>query len=241
MRVYYLTGAHFALSNLSLQRIKISRFEDLNDPFELLGIDVSNRGFRVAIRETKEEINNSKGLICFSKSWSNPLMWGHYAEKHTGICLGFDIPDKLLNPVVYAKRLLKLEIEPEKELYKLSKNVVNKLLRTKFYDWKYEAEMRLFVELDHDTEESGMYFYPFSEKLALRDVILGPRCELPIDGVRNIVANFNPQVRVVKSRIAFSQFEVRENIIASRTTRRVIRTSQIPTKANQLKSHSKDE
>ena len=33
MRVYYLTGAQFALSNLALRRIKIARFEDLNDLF----------------------------------------------------------------------------------------------------------------------------------------------------------------------------------------------------------------
>jgi hypothetical protein len=39
MRVFYLTGAQFALSNLALRRVKISRFEDLNDPFELLGIN----------------------------------------------------------------------------------------------------------------------------------------------------------------------------------------------------------
>ena len=42
MRVYYLTGAPFALSNLALRRIKIARFEDLNDPFELLGVDVGD-------------------------------------------------------------------------------------------------------------------------------------------------------------------------------------------------------
>jgi len=32
MRVYYLTGAQFAISKLALRRIKIARFKDLNDP-----------------------------------------------------------------------------------------------------------------------------------------------------------------------------------------------------------------
>lgn len=53
----------------------------------------------------------------------------------------------------------------------------------------------------------------------LREVILGPRCELPIEGVRNIVADFRPPVVVLKSRIAFTRFEVLENKSASRTTR----------------------
>jgi len=102
MRAYYLTGSQFAVSNLALRRIKIARFADLNDPFELLGVDIGNKEHRSAFRATKDQLNESKGLICFSKSWSSPLMWGHYAEKHTGICLGFDVPDKLFEPVIYA-------------------------------------------------------------------------------------------------------------------------------------------
>jgi hypothetical protein len=215
MRIYYLTGAQFALSNLALRRIKIARFEDLNDPFELLCVDVGDKEHRAAFRATKKQINESKGLICFSKSWSNPLMWGHYAEKHTGMCLGFDVPDKLLAPVIYAKRLLKMEANPKS---KSTKKIVDRLLRTKFFDWKYEDEMRLFVELDHDTVESGKYFYSFSGDLTLREIILGPRCELPIKGVRNIVTDFNPPVVVLKARIAFTRFEVLENKVASRTT-----------------------
>jgi hypothetical protein len=216
MRVYYLTGAQFALSNLALRRIKISRFEDLNDPFELLAVDRNDREHRAAFREKKEQINESKGLICFSKSWKNPLLWGHYAEKHTGICMGFDVPDDLLDSVIYAKGLLKIEVDPITQRPKLTKKVVRRLLTTKFFDWKYEDEMRLFVQLDHATEESGKYFYPFSPNLALRELILGPRCDLPIDGIRNIVARFEPSVIVLKSRIAFTRFGVVENKTASR-------------------------
>ena len=216
MRVYYLTGAQFALSNLALRRIKVSRFSDLNDPFELLAVDINNKEYRPAIRSTKEEINKSKGLVCFSRSWSNPLMWGHYGERHTGICLGFDVPDEMLADVIYAKKLLKLEIDKKTKKPMLTEEVMKKLLLTKFYDWQYENEVRLFVELDLDKIESGKYFYSFSNDLILREVILGPHCELPIEGVRNIVASFTPSVRVIKSRIAFTKFEVRENKVASK-------------------------
>ena len=95
--------------------------------------------------------------------------------------------------------------------------MMNKLLSTKFFDWKYEDEMRLFVQLDHDTVESGKYFYSFSENLILREIILGPKCELPIEGIRNIVADFIPPVMVLKSRIAFTEFKVRESKVVSRT------------------------
>jgi hypothetical protein len=36
-RLYYLTGPDHAVSNIVFSRIKLSRFADLNDPFELLG------------------------------------------------------------------------------------------------------------------------------------------------------------------------------------------------------------
>ena len=170
MRVYYLTGAQFALSNLALRRIKIARFEDLNDPFELRGVDVGDRKLRKAFHKTKERINENRGLICFSKSWRNPLIWGHYAEKHTGMCLGFDVSDNLLAPVNYAESPLKMEIDPETR--RPTKKFMQKLLRTKFFDWKYEDEMRLFVGLDRKTMESGKYFYPFSKDLRLREIIL---------------------------------------------------------------------
>ena len=216
MRVYYLTGAQLALSNVALRRIKISRFSDLNDPFELLAVDLSNREHRAAFRKTKEQLNENRGLLCFSKSWSNPLLWGHYAEKHMGICLGFDVPDRLLAPVIYAEHPMKIRIDPRTNQPKLTEQVMNRLLRTKFADWKYEDEVRLFVGLDQDTIESGCYFYSFSDDLVLREIILGPRCEIPIVGVRNLVANFEDRVRVLKSRIAFGSFRVVKNKVASR-------------------------
>jgi hypothetical protein len=97
----------------------------------------------------------------------------------------------------------------------LSEKLMKDLLRTKFHDWKYEDEMRLFVELDHETSESGLYFSDFSAQFQLREVILGPRCELPLASIRAIVKDSFPAVSVIKSRIAFSSFRVVKNRIAS--------------------------
>ena len=112
---------------------------------------------------------------------------------------------------------LKMDIDKKTKEPRPTEEMMNKLLSTKFFDWKYEDEMRLFVQLDHDTVESGKYFYSFSENLILREIILGPKCELPIEGIRNIVADFIPPVMVLKSRIAFTEFKVRESKVVSRT------------------------
>lgn len=216
MRAYYLTGASFALSNLAMRRVKIARFADLNDPFELLAVNLKDRNHRWSFRATKDQLNEDKGLICLSKAWDNPLLWGHYAEKHTGIALGFNVPDTLLAPVIYARKPLKIPIDKGTNLPRLSETLMNQLLRTKFADWKYEKEVRLFVQLDHSTRESGLYFYDFSKDFTLEEVVLGPKCELPISAVRELVNNVSPGAIVVKARIAFRSFRVTKNKIASR-------------------------
>jgi hypothetical protein len=61
-RVYYHTPAQFAISNVALQRIKVARFSDLNDPFELLGVDRSNVKNRHSLRKKTGKINKETGL-----------------------------------------------------------------------------------------------------------------------------------------------------------------------------------
>ncbi len=208
MRVYYLTSAPFALSNLSLRRLKISRFGDLNDPFELLAANLENPDYRKAFAAMKHKINESKGLICFSRTWTNPLLWGHYAGKHTGIALGFDIADSLLSEVLYTSRRVRIKVDERTKKPMLDEALVDRLLRTKFKDWKYEDEYRLFVQLDPATKESGLYFMDFSVDLRLMEVIFGPKCELPIDRIRSLLQDDLRDVEVLKARMAFRSFQV---------------------------------
>jgi hypothetical protein len=214
MRVYYLTGAQYGISNLALRRIKVSRFQDLNDPFELLGVNLGDKRIRKVFKDTKEELNQMTGLLCFSRSWKNPLLWGHYAEKHTGIALGFDVPDALLMPAIYAERLAEFSIDAKTG--RPPRSVIDALVRTKFKDWSYENEVRVFVELTQDRMESGLHFEHFSDNLQLREVILGPKCSLPIEGVRKVVADIGPDISVIQARIAFTRFEVLENKAATK-------------------------
>ena len=128
MLLYYLTGLHHGLGNIALRRVKISRFADLNDPFELLAVDLKDRRHRKAFQETKEALNGTKGLICLSKTWENPLLWGHYAEKHTGIALGFEVADELVAEVIYAKSPEVIPIDKNTDLPRLTKALVDRLL-----------------------------------------------------------------------------------------------------------------
>ena len=109
-----------------------------------------------------------------------------------------------------------IPIDPVTNKPNPDEELMDKLVRTKFSDWKYEQEWRVFVQLDHSSVEAGMYFYDFSDHLQLAEVILGPRCAIPITKVRSLVSDFKPGVEVRQSRIAFQSFRVVENKEASR-------------------------
>jgi hypothetical protein len=211
MQLFNLTTAEFAISNIALRRIKISRIADLNDPFELLPINMRDKTLRAAARQTRDQIAETRGVICFSRDWSNPVLWSHYADKHRGIALGFEVTDRFAIPVTYEKALSKIEIDQLMTAADPSEDLGRMLLATKFDDWRYEREFRVFVDLTQHKSEGGLYFCYFDQHLALTSIILGARCEIPISQVRELVSAYPSKVHVKRARIAFTKFAVTEN------------------------------
>ncbi|MBU6467649.1 MAG: DUF2971 domain-containing protein [Betaproteobacteria bacterium] len=211
MRVYHFTNTNYGISNLSLKRLKISRFNQLNDPFELLAADLLDPKDRKVLSEFKNNLNLTKGVICFSSSWGNPLLWGHYAEKHSGMALGFDVPDEFLFEVHYTTQRLKVKFDQKTRKIVDGERLMENLLRTKFIDWKYEEERRMFVDLDPTSNEGGSYFAEFSKELVLREVILGLKCDLPIYRVRQLLEDETIPVRVKKAGMALRSFKIIED------------------------------
>ena len=208
MRAYHLSGVQFAISNIALRRLKISRFRDLNDPFELAGADATDPNIRESFERSRARLDKNFGCICFSRAWSDPVLWAHYAEKHYGIALGFDIDDECMKPIDYISKPFSLEQEHPGAKPKIDIDVAYRWLFTKFKGWKYEKEVRASFKLDHKSQQAGLYFAEFSEKVKLREVILGVRCELPLIEVQQLVSTFAHPVTVIKARIAFDRFRV---------------------------------
>ena len=101
MILYHFLNAEYGLEAIKNRRLKISRIMGLNDPFEFLGVDLSDKKNRKAVKELKEYYSEKTGIVCFSKTWKNPVLWGHYADKHKGICLGFEVPEDTANQINY--------------------------------------------------------------------------------------------------------------------------------------------
>ena len=164
VQVYHFLSADHGLDDLRHRRLRISRIIELNDPFEFLGVDLSDRTFRQAFWETKRQLSKTNGLLCFSKTWRNPVLWGHYADKHRGLCLGFDVPKALLEKIKYVK--LRLPVPNT-----IDEAFMKHLLFTKFLYWQHEQEYRVFVNLEEEID--GSYFVNFSATVRLRAVIVG--------------------------------------------------------------------
>ena len=208
MKLYYLTPAQYALSALALRRLKVARLAELNDPFELQAVDAESLLHVEYFRRVKERINASHGVLCFSKSWNSPVLWGHYADKLRGVALGFEVTSPHLVPVIYATKPMKIPTNPDTRLPQLSDDLVDQLQRTKFADWRYEDESRVYVKLDHEVRESGLYFYPFDDSIVLKEVVLGPRCELPLESIRALLDSGGGEASVIRSKLASDSFQV---------------------------------
>ena len=143
-------------------------------------------------------------MVCFSFKWSNPVLWAHYAEKHTGISLGFDVPNGFARPVMYVGTRLPFPTE-------MNEQIAQKFLFTKFSGWCYEDECRIYAKLEE--EENGNYFADFKEnKMALREVILGCECQLDLTGVlESLLEPYDEEVRVIRARPSDESFDMIED------------------------------
>jgi len=163
---YFLDGFYIRASQLSA----------LNDPFEANYSDeglteyadlleYNYEGFIEDIEKRKHEV----GVICFTESKDNLLMWSHYADEHKGCVLGFVFDNKnsqllehfnydpqnnydgFFTPISYRKR-------PRYELDAFDSNLadswsfedtlLHEIFERKSDEWLYEKEHRTVLKLN---------------------------------------------------------------------------------------------
>lgn len=136
----------------------------------------------------RSNLHNSKyGITCFSKNNDNILMWAHYADKHQGICLGFDIDEKDIHLEKFmdeknkeldeslSYKLLQIGYGYNRPEFKFSGNNTEELLRTKSNQWQYENEIRIMARSNkYMAFSKGLYYKPS----CLKKIILGANMPL---------------------------------------------------------------
>jgi hypothetical protein len=207
MRVFHFVSAKHGLNDIRHRRLKVATLLELNDPFELFGVALQDTRLRRALGSLKERFARTTGLLCFSRNWRNPVLWSHYAARHSGLCLGFDVPDDHLHLVSYSRKRLVVELEQLKT-HAIDKATVIRFLFTKYAHWRYEAEARMFVNLAECRQVGGRYFADFTDELRLRTVIVGAHSSVTRQALRRALGNLAPAVNLIKARLAFKTFRV---------------------------------
>ncbi len=118
-----------------------------------------------AIQSIRDKINEMFGISCFAQRNDNILMWSHYANKHTGFCVEYDLSKLksqeallMLYPVIYSNKrpLLPLSMFDFSDIKNVKvvegalpyAEIVESLL-TKSDIWGYEEEWRIIHTLNN--------------------------------------------------------------------------------------------
>ena len=203
MKVYYFTSSKYGLQNIERSRLKVSDFKNVNDPFELLAVELSDKSLRAKMKSFRNSLTDKHGLLCFSESRDNPVQWGHYGDNHRGLCLGFEVRDSTLRKVDYVTNRIKVDdIKKPKSL--------EKVLTTKFKHWIYEEEQRKIIDLSDRAKQDELYFEPFSDDLTLKEVYIGCQSKTThTDVIKSVQKSLScKNIKIYYTRPAFKEFRI---------------------------------
>lgn len=191
----YSPANYYNIRGLETQSLYLSTIGAMNDIFEGLACEIDDKVLNIL-----DSYSDIAYLKSFSEENDNLLMWAHYAENYSGLCVEYDfskLPDDILYhlfPVYYSKtrftkqnldyiisdlHLLKREQEEASyydEKYWL-KDIMY-LFLVKPVCWSYEKEWRLvgtFQQVMSDAkemeDEENADFYKISQKISVKDCI----------------------------------------------------------------------
>lgn len=200
--LYHYTKTESLYDILTNRRLKVTMMGHSNDPLENLPsfkCDDSDSRDVAKFKNLWQEISRDRhqAIVCLSAKCSSMLMWGHYAQGHTGACLvfrfkGFPIDNCMMLPIEYSDKLIQFKkyLIPSHNHKALSFFRLNiDLASHKPREWNYEREFRLFMnDNKHLVCENGSYYtHILSDYLC--GVILGAKCPLSIDEVESMSRN----------------------------------------------------
>lgn len=207
MILYYYTSQRHGLASIRDKRIKVSKFSELNDPFDFLGIATDKKEEREQVKRMRGKLDRVTGLICMSEVWNEPLLWGHYADKHKGVCLAFEVKASKWDKVEYVDERPRLSDYGVNSVAQLSAANYRDISRKKFKSWSYEKEWRYFLSFRKPDFVEGHHFLEFDDSLKLICILFGERSTVTKSQI-NAVTDSHPGIKIGFTRAAFSRFAV---------------------------------
>jgi len=207
IRLFRFLNATAAIRSIETTSFRVGRVSEFNDPFDWRFV-LRNYvpGTELLVQTVQEEtlryLNSRFGVICFSDTLEDPVLWSHYADHHRGVVLEVDhLKNDLLHPVIYTHERPVVDVallrRPEDRPSLL--DAVKTMLARKSPGWSYEREYRVFADLSSCFVADGSYFLQIPKDF-LKRVILGLRC--PIDEMyirRSLDLAGFPEVEVARA------------------------------------------
>lgn len=142
-----LENFHQAADMLLTERIYCPKPSELNDPLEgVLSVVVPSDTKDISFEEkfenaarfwfSAEELLERYRVCSFSRTPNHPLMWSHYGNGHSGICLELDISE-------YEGEIV--SVEYVKDLSIIDQTSIYSLLKYKLEQWQHEDEVRVIL------------------------------------------------------------------------------------------------
>jgi len=177
---YMTLGRFFGSFNKYLTgNLWFSDWESMNDPMEgafdlSMGnaVDITNidqMAENRKLQKKREKKHLKKAKVCSLSYYKNSLpMWAHYANNHTGVCIGIKINKlKLENNKIKLRKIVYDRLN--RYVKEMGTKDILEVLSHKLDDWKYENEWRLIII----NGKSGM-----RQVGEVKEIILGRKCKL---------------------------------------------------------------
>lgn len=137
---------------LDYEKIYKERFKDIGEVWDIENIG-GKEHFLDTIQLNEEDLMYLRDMFyvsCFSTNPYSALMWGHYAEKHKGFCIEYDVKSlpenmRILLPVIYTEKPFDASMILDMRGIEDNFAMLCPYL-FKSADWKYEKEWRIFVK-----------------------------------------------------------------------------------------------
>lgn len=126
---------------LAKNRLFASKYSSLNDPMEGQYLHESFEGVEEDMDAVLKSRKQGIRICSLSEKPDDTLMWSHYADGHKGIVVGLDIDDTR-----YDVRRIRYDGLAQLHGHSPGPELAKDILSHKLEAWKYEREVRVFVE-----------------------------------------------------------------------------------------------
>jgi len=220
IRLYRYMGHRAAIRTIQARGFRVSRILGLNDPFEYsFGYeDIPAHEIKKALTERddlRRFLNERFGVLCYSRSAHDPVLWSHYADHHRGIVFEVEC-----TPEEVKKELIKINYSRERvcvpfachkdrvqNLEKL-RRIFTKMIRRKAPNWRYEREYRGVFDLRTCETRDGDYVW-IPPKDFIKRVIIGIRSPMsPLCIRRTLDLNGFTATVVVKAKESYNKYKI---------------------------------